>query len=99
MRTNDRAVSSTNKPSMFLTADELAELTGVKIGKNKKTREQLQSAELTRLRIPHYLNIAGRVIVARAVIEGRPAQSEAAEAWEPDPIEPSPPRQRKPFGR
>nr|WP_186329677.1 DUF4224 domain-containing protein [Variovorax boronicumulans] len=55
---------------MFLTAEELAELTGIKIGRNKKTREQLQAAELTRLRIPHFLNISKRVVVARAVIEG-----------------------------
>jgi hypothetical protein len=63
------------KPSMFLTADELAELTGIKIGKNKRTREQLQAAELTRLRIPHFLNVAQRVIVARSVVEGATAPS------------------------
>lgn len=38
--------SSPDKPSMFLTPAELAELTGVKIGKNKKTRDQLQAAEV-----------------------------------------------------
>ena len=73
----------TDKPSMFLTPAELAELTGIKIGKNKKTREQLQSAELTRLRIPHFLNIAGRVVVARAIIEGRPAEAPPRRVFEP----------------
>lgn len=64
-----------DKLSMYLTAEELAKLTGIRIGRNKLTREQLQAAELTRLRIPHFLNIASRVVVARSVIEGVPAQS------------------------
>ena len=76
----------TDKPSMFLTAEELAELTGIKIGKNEKTREQLQAAELTRLGIPHYLNVAGRVIVARAIIESHPPQTPAPlRQGEPNP--------------
>lgn len=79
--------SPTDKPSMFLTPAELAELTGIKIGQNKKTREQLQAAELTRLGIPHYLNVAGRVIVARAIIEGRHAAAPppSRSRWEPSP--------------
>lgn len=90
----------TDKPSMFLTAAELAELTGIKIGKNKKTREQLQAAEVARLGIPHYVNIAGRVIVARAIVEGRPADAPAQrERWEPNPAPSSPASRRKPFGR
>lgn len=89
----------TDKPSMFLTAEELAQLTGIKIGKNKKTREQLQDQALNRMGIPHYFNAAGRVIVARAVIEGRPAEAPAPRvSWEPNPPSPPPPR-RKPFGR
>lgn len=76
----------TDKPSMFLTAEELVELTGIKIGKNKKTREQLQATELTRLGIPHYVNIAARVIVARAIIESHPpATLPARGQWEPNP--------------
>jgi hypothetical protein len=89
----------TDKPSMFLTVEELAELTGIKIGKNKQTREQLQAAELTRLGIPHYVNIAGRVIVARAIIESRPPETPPPrKRWEPNPspsgvplVQPKPP--------
>ena len=90
----------TDKPSMFLTAEELAELTGIKIGKNKKTREQLQAAEVARLGIPHYVNIAGRVVVARAIIEGRPADAPPPRPrWEPNPEPSVPAPRRKPFGR
>lgn len=89
----------TDTPSMFLTSAELAELTGIRIGKNGRTREQLQSAELTRLRIPHYLNIADRVIVARAIIEGRRAEAPAPrKRWEPSPAAPSASRY-KPTGQ
>lgn len=72
--------------NIFLAAEEVATLTGIKIGKNKRTREQLQSAELTRMRVPHYFNAAGRVIVARAVVEGRPSEAPAQrKRWEPNP--------------
>lgn len=85
----------TDKPSMFLTAEELAELTGIKIGKQGRTREQLQAAEVARLGIPHYVNIVGRVIVARAIIEGRPSEAPTARArWEPAPWEPATKRSR-----
>jgi hypothetical protein len=81
----------TDKPSMFLTAEELAELTGIKIGKNKKTREQLQAAELSRMGIPHYVNAGGRVIVVRAILEGgRRQDAPPKETWEPEPWEPNP---------
>lgn len=90
----------TNKPGMFLTVKELAELTGIKTGKNKKTREQLRYAELLRMGIPHYVNIAGRVIVARAVIEGRPADAPPPRPrWKPNPEPSTPAPRRKPFGR
>jgi hypothetical protein len=85
---------------MFLNAEELAELTGIKIGKNDKTREQLQAAEVARLGIPHYVNIAGRVIVARAIIEGRPADAPPPRPrWEPNPEPPVAAPRRNPFGR
>jgi hypothetical protein len=71
--------------STFLAPAEIAELTGVRIGKKGRTREQLQSAELTRMRVPHFLNVAGRVVVARAIIEGRPAEPAPRRRWEPSP--------------
>lgn len=83
-----------DKPRMFLTAEELAELTGIKTGKNKKTREQMQSAELTRLRILHYLNGAGRVVVVRSIIEGAAASAPVfpmpLQQRETTPAEPAP---------
>ena len=70
---------------MFLDPDEVADLSGVRIGKKGRTREQLQSSALTRMRIPHYVNEAGRVVVVRAMIEGRPAEAPKQRTWEPSP--------------
>lgn len=70
--------------STFLNAKELAELTGVRIGKDSKTREQLQAAELKRMKIPHYVNARGCPVVARAVIEGAAQQpTPQHKGWEP----------------
>lgn len=70
--------------STFLNAKELAELTGVRIGKDGKTREQLQSAELKRMKIPHYVNARGCPVVARAVVEGGAQQPiPQHKGWEP----------------
>ena len=71
--------------TLFLSPEEVAELTGVRIGKKGRTREQLQSAELRRLKIPHYVNVAGRVVVARAMIEGSAAAEQPRARWEPSP--------------
>lgn len=71
--------------STFLQPEEISDLSGVRIGKKGKTREQLQSAALTRMRIPHYVNAAGRVVVVRAVIEGRPSDAPQRRTWEPAP--------------
>lgn len=68
---------------MFLNPSEVAELTGIRTGRDRQTREQRQAAELTRLRIPHYVNAVGRPIVARAVIEGRATEPPQAMSWEP----------------
>jgi hypothetical protein len=70
--------------STFLTAAELADLTGVRIGKDKKTREQLQATELKRMKIPHFVNARGCPVVARAVIEGGAIQpAPQHKGWEP----------------
>ncbi|WP_225585309.1 DUF4224 domain-containing protein [Acidovorax sp. ACV01] len=70
---------------MFLTPEEVAELTGVRIGRNGKTREQLQIAQLKAMRIPHYVNAIDRPIVVRAILEGgSDKQSKPpAPGWEP----------------
>lgn len=69
--------------STFLTPAEVAELTGVRIGKDGKSREYLQARALQNMRIPHWVNAAGRPIVARAVIEGGRAEKPAA-TWSPN---------------
>ncbi|EER60443.1 hypothetical protein AcdelDRAFT_1968 [Acidovorax delafieldii 2AN] len=70
--------------STFLNAKELAELTGVRIGKDGKTREQLQAAELKRMKIPHFVNARGCPVVARAIIEGGTQQpTPQHKGWEP----------------
>lgn len=75
-----------DKPGMFLSPQEIADLTGIRGGKKGCTREQLQAKELTRLRIPHYVNKADRVVVVRAVLEGRQAAAEPRKRWEPAPV-------------
>lgn len=69
----------------FLTTEEVAELTGIRRGKDGKTREQLQARALSSMRIPHHVNIVGRPIVARAVIEGvrKEAHERPAPSWSP----------------
>jgi hypothetical protein len=67
---------------MFLNPDDLAELTGVKVGRDGKTRGQRQAAALKAMRIPFYLNVAGRVIVARAMLEGGIVQPAEPTTWE-----------------
>ena len=70
--------------ALFLTPDEIKELTGIKQGKKGKSREALQAAALRTMRIPFYVNAVGKPIVARAVIEGSTHKKEAeAPAWEP----------------
>lgn len=69
--------------STFLNASELADLTGVRIGKDGKTREQRQVAELKRMKIPHFVNARGCPVVARAVVEGGTQQPTQHKGWEP----------------
>lgn len=68
----------------FLTPAEVAELTGIKTGRNKKTREQLQIEWLRLSGIPFWANARGRPIVARVAIEGRASTAEQPrESWKP----------------
>lgn len=69
--------------STFLSADDMAELTGIRQGKGGKTREQRQVDTLRKMKIPHYVNAVGRPIVARAVIEGIGTVHEPVPTWEP----------------
>lgn len=71
--------------TIFLTPEEVAELTGVRTGRGGKRREELQAQTLSAMGVPHFVNRVGRPIVARAVIEGgRKAEPErTAPAWAP----------------
>jgi hypothetical protein len=71
--------------SMFLAPEEVAELTGVRIGRKGKTREQLQIAQLKAMRIPHYVNAIDRPIVVRALLEGGSASPSKplSPGWDP----------------
>ncbi|UBB18311.1 DUF4224 domain-containing protein [Comamonas odontotermitis] len=69
--------------TLFLTSDEIKELTGVRGGKPGRTREQRQADCLRSMKIPFHLNAAGRPVVVRAFIEGKDKKEMAAPAWEP----------------
>jgi hypothetical protein len=56
--------------SIFLEPTDLAKLTGIKRGRDGKTRDELQAEELRHMGIPFRVNRAGRVIVAIAAVEG-----------------------------
>jgi hypothetical protein len=62
------------KSDLFLTADEVAELTGVRTGRRGKSREELQVAWLRTSGIPFWVNTRGRPIIARARITGQPTE-------------------------
>jgi hypothetical protein len=49
---------------MFLTPEEIAELTGRKI-------RRLQIEQLRNMAIPFYVNAIGRPVVVRSIIEGK----------------------------
>jgi hypothetical protein len=67
----------------FLSPEEVAELTGVLVGKRGKTREQLQVEWLRTSGIPFWTNARGRPIIARAAITGRPETEQPKKKWQP----------------
>lgn len=67
---------------MFLTDEELAELTGIKKGHNGKTREELQCEHLRRIGIPFYPNARGRPVVVAATLTERQAEKPRPR-WQP----------------
>lgn len=67
----------------FLTEKDMVELTGIRQGKDGRTREQRQVDILRKMKIPHYVNAVGRPIVARAVIEGVAPPPMPTASWEP----------------
>ena len=75
--------------NLFLTGEEIAELTGVLRGTNGKSREERQADALRKMGVPHYVNEIKRPMVARATIEGggqamaQAAKVQAGSTWEP----------------
>lgn len=66
----------------FLSADEVAELTDIRTGKDGKSREQRQIAALRRMKIPFHESAIGRPKVSRAVINGG-VEVKQSTNWEP----------------
>lgn len=67
----------------FLSAEEVAELTGIMVGRRGKTREELQIDWLRTSGIPFWTNARGRPIIARAAIVGREAAEQPKKKWQP----------------
>ncbi|MBV6304879.1 DUF4224 domain-containing protein [Candidimonas humi] len=67
---------------MFLNDEELAELTGIRKGRDGKSREQLQCEHLRKVGIPFYPNARGKpVVVTEALIGRQPEPSKPK--WQP----------------
>jgi len=56
---------------VFLAPEDIATLTGIRVGRHGKTRFELQIAWLRKSGIPFWVNACGRPVVARAAVEGR----------------------------
>ena len=65
------------RSNFFLTAPEVAQLSGVARKASSETLGARQSAALTKMGIAHYLNEARRVIVVRSTLERRDGVSTA----------------------
>jgi hypothetical protein len=69
--------------SIFLTPDEVAELTGIKRGRDKLTRNDLQVMQLRAMHIAFFINASGRPIVTKAAVEGTIEPRIQKQAWRP----------------
>lgn len=69
---------------IFLTLQEVSELTGIKVGRHGQSREQLQIEWLRSSGIPFWTNARGRPIIARAAIEGHAGKQQSTpKKWQP----------------
>ncbi|WP_025371757.1 DUF4224 domain-containing protein [Advenella mimigardefordensis] len=68
---------------MFLTDDELKELTGICRGKDGHTLHQLQIDWLRKQGIPFYENARNRPVVVREVLTNRKITEPARPKWTP----------------
>jgi hypothetical protein len=67
---------------IFLSTNEVADLTDIRTGKAGKSREQRQIAALKRMKIPFHESAIGRPKVARAVFNGV-VDVQQSNSWEP----------------
>lgn len=67
----------------FLTIEEIAELTGIKRGRNGKSREQLQQAQLIAMGIGFYVNARGCPVVTWDAVNGKSGIKAATKAYIP----------------
>lgn len=67
---------------MFLTPEEIAELTGIRKGSTGRSRAELQCAHLRNIGVPFWTNAAGEPKVPRSFFDGGkpPPQKQA---WKP----------------
>jgi len=68
--------------SLFLSDSDIAELTGIKRGRNGKTRAQLQCQFLREHGIPFVPNVKGEPKVCTSYLEGG-KQTKHQEVWKP----------------
>jgi len=68
---------------MFLDDEQLAKLTGIRTGKDGKTREQLQCEHLRRVGIPFYPNARGKPVVVAEALLGHHQAEQPKPKWQP----------------
>lgn len=69
--------------SIFLTLDEVAELTGIKRGRGSLSRNDLQVIQLRAMHIAFFINASGRPIVTKAAVEGTMEPIVKKQPWRP----------------
>lgn len=68
---------------MFLTAEEVANLTDIRKGKNGKTRAQLQCEHLRSIGIPFFPSACGEPKIARCFFDKAAPAPEKKVPWHP----------------
>ena len=69
--------------SIFLSPEEVAELTGIKRGRDGLSRNEMQIEHLRKQGIPFFPNASGRPIITKAAVEGATQTSAKKQAWQP----------------
>ena len=69
--------------TMFLSPDEVAELTGIKRGRDGLSRNEIQVNQLKNMGIAFFVNASGRPIITKSAIEGTPQIIAKKLAWQP----------------